>query len=96
MQPSYLLKVIWAISAISDPTGPHGSLLVAAIVSYAVCAAPWTLHTIANLDLDLAVPLGDVLDRSRDFTHLGRIFSVSGFAMSQGRSCREGRSPESG
>jgi hypothetical protein len=30
---SYLLKVIWAISAMSEPTGPHGSLLVATAVS---------------------------------------------------------------
>lgn len=75
----------------SDPTGPHGSLLVAAMVSYAVHAAPWALHTIADLDLDLAVPLGHVLDRSRDFTHGRDVISVSRCAVSLGRSCREGR-----
>ena len=49
------------------------------------------IHTIADLDLDLAVPLGHVLDRSRDFTHSRDVISVSRCAVSLGRSCREGR-----
>jgi hypothetical protein len=52
MLVSYLLKVIWAISAMSEPTGPHGSLLVAAVVSMRRGNAMSSALTIADLDLD--------------------------------------------
>jgi hypothetical protein len=38
----YLLKVICAISAMSEPTGPHGSLLVAGKIS--------ACHSLARLE----------------------------------------------
>jgi hypothetical protein len=53
----------------SDPTGPHGSLLVAGDRqsvggSQLATRSP---HTIAHLDLDGRVTLGDILRRPSQF-----------------------------
>lgn len=62
-------KVIRAISLISVPVGPHGSLLVADRHASIVCAlivldprSRDLLFTISNLHLRRRIPLGDVLD----------------------------------
>lgn len=59
----YLLKVIWAISAMSEPTGPHGSLLVAARVSMRRHSAMSSALTIADLHFNGRVALRDILQR---------------------------------
>lgn len=66
-------KVIRAISLISVPVGPHGSLLVADRHLSIICALTVLsrnfLFTISNLHLRRRIPLGDVLDRSNDLRH---------------------------
>jgi len=63
-----LLKVICAISAMSEPTGPHGSLLVAVTVNSSLVYA-LQLLTIADLDLDCRIALGDILDTPYNLRH---------------------------
>ena len=61
------LKVICAISLISVPVGPQGSLLVAIQTSANIHHLETDSHTIANLDLHRRIPLGDILDAADDF-----------------------------
>jgi hypothetical protein len=68
LELTHLLKVIWAISAMSEPTGPHGSLLVAVAVSRSPLHV-LQLLTIADLDLDGRIALGDVLHTPHNFRH---------------------------
>jgi len=52
--------------------------------------------TIPDLDLDLGIALGHVLDRSRDFAHVGDggLEEAQARWLSLGRSCREARSQQ--
>lgn len=53
----------------SDPTGPHGSLLVAIIHQYMTWKFCKTSHTIPNFDLNIIISLCNILDASYDFRH---------------------------
>lgn len=69
----YELYVIWEISCISVPVGPHGSLLVAIPIGQSTPARfdprARVYLTIANLHLHRRVALGDILDASHNFRH---------------------------
>lgn len=67
---TYLPNVMAAISAMSVPVGPQGSLLVAVEVSIShERLSLWNEHTISNLHLHTRITLGNVLDASHDFRH---------------------------
>lgn len=78
----HLLYVIWAISLICVPVGPHASLLVAIRRAYQLdlITREQVLYlslivslTIANFDLDLRIALGHVLDAAyHRLRHVGR------------------------
>lgn len=69
---TYLPNVMAAISAMSVPVGPQGSLLVAVEVSIShERLSLWNEHTISNLHLHTRITLGNVLDASHDFRHGG-------------------------
>ena len=54
----------------SVPVGPHGSLLVAVDTRQPDQAKLWfQLPTIADLDLDMGVSFGHILDTSYNFRH---------------------------
>lgn len=66
------------MSAMSVPVGPHGSLEVAGGHCQRLCcqrgrAVPFGagVHTIADLDLDGGIALGDILDAAEDLRHGG-------------------------
>lgn len=61
-----------AISAMSVPVGPHGSLEVAKIsqLSILIGYSPRDVLTISHLDLRSAIALGDILDTSDYFRHI--------------------------
>jgi hypothetical protein len=64
-----LLNVNAAISAMSVPVGPHGSLEVAGQCQWSKMIQSWRQPTISHLDLNTAIALGNVLDTSDDFRH---------------------------
>lgn len=55
----------------SEPTGPHGSLLVATTVSNKPVLKSAEVLTIANLDFHSGVPLCNVLHTSHNLRHGG-------------------------
>jgi hypothetical protein len=60
----------------SEPTGPHGSLLVAVTVSL---GSQWMMpasRTIAHLDLDGRIPLGNILQQPRQSMGILRVDGV--------------------
>jgi hypothetical protein len=54
----------------SEPTGPHGSLLVATAVSMRTQLASMLSRTIAHFDLYGRIPLGDILQRQSVAEHI--------------------------
>ena len=72
LTPIYLLYVILAMSAISVPVGPHGSLLVAfrvLVTDESLRCGYCFAHTIPDLDLHGRVALGHILHRPNDRRH---------------------------
>lgn len=55
----------------SVPVGPHGSLLVAEIREPPAYPNELSAPTIADLDLDVGIPFGHVLDPPDNLRHIG-------------------------
>jgi hypothetical protein len=84
---AHLLNVRAAISLISVPVGPHGSLLVAVSrrqLPSSICCSLFAGPTISNLDLHVRISFRDILNTPYHFRHgccNGRLFAGAGIRV---------------